>query len=526
MTTRVRKLGPLGQSAFQTLCHQAGLTANPAIDDHEGWDFLVEWPAPASSLPADRSPRALSAFVQVKATSDSRRHSCQVKLSNALRFAKNPTPCFTVLFIFADDDLLPSKTFVSHFWDADIEQALAAGRSVSVNGKPLHRESFTIRFDPGDAVPLDQLLERIRAAVVGQGPHYDAAKQKRIDSAGADGLSFKINVTFDDGVTRDQLLNAMLGDGEPLQASAVQVLESRFGVTAPRDDWSGPAALKIEPTIKTMDLVITRPGAQDVLRLPGKATFAQMPGPSGLMRRLRVQADYLTLNLDLAGEGHLSLTFDGQAAYTIAQLRGIVRLSAWVSNGPVDLSLDTELGALLHGRCEMELDRGKPFWRLMDEVLGELIDLFPLDGWPPTATFVTADLAEGWRTISQFSATLTQAEAVWAFEDLDPSLSHDALRSVSAVQGVQYLDLGTATLFAIYVASLQRIEITDGNAELTLGAPDIRYRQVLRGDARTNWTFMRGQVAKVQAALPPGLIHSDLPDDLPAEEVITAAEVD
>src|SRR6185437_15416210 len=108
MTNRLPKIGALGQSAFQTLCHQAGLTVNPATDDHEGWDFLVQWPAPASSLPADRAPNGVSAFVQLKATSDINRQTCQVKLSNALRFARNPAPCFTVLFAFTNGDILPS----------------------------------------------------------------------------------------------------------------------------------------------------------------------------------------------------------------------------------------------------------------------------------------------------------------------------------------------------------------------------------------------------------------------------------
>lgn len=523
-SNRLSKIGKLGQSAFQTLCHNDGLTANVAEDDSEGWDYLVEWSAPASTLPADRAPRGVSAFVQVKATSDRKKRSCQVKLSNALRFAKKPAPCFTVLLVFAADSALPVDAYVSHFWERDIEQALAASRAMSVDGRPLHKETFAVRFDESDRVPVDQLLKRIEAAVTAQGTDYAGAKQRQIEEAGAEEQSFRINIKFQDGLTKDQLLNAMLGHEETLEASSIEVLETRFGVTAPRDDWSSPGKLRIEPKVRPMDLVITRPASGDTLRLPGQATLAQLPGPSGPLRRMRLETDFVSLRTDLNGSGSLSLKFNGQVPYTFAKLRGITRLSCWVTEGPVDVSLDTELGSLLSGQCEIKMDQEKPFWPLMDQVLGELEAIFPIDCWPPNATLTMADLADGWQTLSQFSGTLTQADVVWSFVGLDPALPQEAIRAVPAMQGVQYLDLGSVTLFAIYVAGLRLVEIADSKTDLTLDKPDIRYRHVLRGDARTNWAFMRDQVAKFRATLPPGMIHSDLPEDPDEADLIPPAK--
>jgi hypothetical protein len=525
MSNRPAKIGALGQSAFQTLCHNDGLTVNPATDDHEGWDFLVEFPPPPSKRPADRAPKGVSAFVQVKATADGNRRGCQVKLSNALRFAKNPLPCFTVFLVFADNQPLPIRAFVKHFWERDIEQALAASRAASVSDKPLHKESFAIRFDDTEAVALDQLLERIQAAASAHGSRYAAVKQALVDEAGAAGRLFKINATFEEGVTRDQLLDAMVGDGGPLQASSVHVIEERFGVAAPVDDWSGPATLKIEPNPKPVYLVLSRPGEPDSLRLAGQASFGQMPTPSGPRRRLKVVADYVEINSDLDGEARFTLRFDGKASYSIDQICGIVRLSAWVSNGPVDLSLETELGTLVRAQCEIADLNGKPFWCLLDQVLAELIEVFPLNRWPPGLTYSVADLAEGWRTISEFSATLTQTDVILTLGSLNREIPRSAIQNVPAMQGVQYLDLGVATLFAVYVADLLTIDFADDQVELTLGKPEIRSRHVLRGGARDNWDYMRTLVSEIRKTLPPGLLHSDLPMcfdetlDLPAADI-------
>ena len=73
--------------------------------------------------------RALSIAARLKSSTG--RPSTRVKLSNALRFANTPTPCFVVLFVYARDGG-HQGTYVLHFWrDQAGRSETRAGRDVA-----------------------------------------------------------------------------------------------------------------------------------------------------------------------------------------------------------------------------------------------------------------------------------------------------------------------------------------------------------------------------------------------------------
>ena len=93
-----QRRGRPAEAQFEFLCATAGITCNPSEQDDYGWDFLVEIPMiAAEGTPADKWPPPRSTFVQVKST-EGPRSRAEMKVSNAMLLAKNPAPCFIVLF--------------------------------------------------------------------------------------------------------------------------------------------------------------------------------------------------------------------------------------------------------------------------------------------------------------------------------------------------------------------------------------------------------------------------------------------
>ncbi|KQU45127.1 hypothetical protein ASG67_15730 [Sphingomonas sp. Leaf339] len=87
-------LAEWAEDDFSARCARAGITRNKSRQDRTGWDYFVEFPAIAvAGIPADLQPVEMAASVQVKSKRKGQPF-VDLKLSNALRFAKNAAPCF------------------------------------------------------------------------------------------------------------------------------------------------------------------------------------------------------------------------------------------------------------------------------------------------------------------------------------------------------------------------------------------------------------------------------------------------
>ena len=109
MTQRTRQqLGKLGESTLRLWAHQAGLTVTPAVEDEQGWDFLLEASLPDLSIDPlhssyDKRAAPWKYWVQVK-SSDGTPRRWSVKLDNWERLVKTPYPAFFLICEFDGQD--------------------------------------------------------------------------------------------------------------------------------------------------------------------------------------------------------------------------------------------------------------------------------------------------------------------------------------------------------------------------------------------------------------------------------------
>src|SRR3954469_8928034 len=184
------------EDKFAGLCSSAGVTRNKSVQDRTGWDYLVEFPpANMRGVPADLRPTEVSAPVQVKSKRLGR-PSVTLKLSNALRFAKDPLPCFVVLFL-ATSGSEPVRIFARHFWDQEIGQALLRAREAHAKGRDdLNKLSMTVSFGVQDEHSSD-LIAWMAATSATRGDRYAEAKVDLARSLGFEDGFIHGNIQFE-----------------------------------------------------------------------------------------------------------------------------------------------------------------------------------------------------------------------------------------------------------------------------------------------------------------------------------------
>ena len=107
MKQRENKIGKLGEKELSKWATQMDCTINKAVEDEEGWDFIVEFPPEFSvegkPQPLDKADSPLKCWIQVKST-DEITGDRSVNLKNWLRLVKTPYPAFFLIFEFTGKD--------------------------------------------------------------------------------------------------------------------------------------------------------------------------------------------------------------------------------------------------------------------------------------------------------------------------------------------------------------------------------------------------------------------------------------
>ncbi|MCF6329346.1 MAG: hypothetical protein L3J02_06065, partial [Henriciella sp.] len=168
---KIQDLGDWAEDAFSGLCSKSGITRNKSSQDRSGWDYIIQFPARRiDKLPSDMQPGEKSARVQVKSKGRGK-PSIALSLSNAVKFAKEPMPCFVVLFL-ATDKAEPVRLYAKHFWADEIARTLKRVRKADADGKSdFHKMTLSISFADADAHDGD-LLEWMRRTSDQFGENY------------------------------------------------------------------------------------------------------------------------------------------------------------------------------------------------------------------------------------------------------------------------------------------------------------------------------------------------------------------
>jgi hypothetical protein len=327
-------LGAWAEDHFSGLCSRAGVTRNKPQQDRTGWDYIIEWAMPMfAEMPADLQPLGPSARVQIK--SKEKGKACTVlKLSNALRFAKEPAPCFIVLYL-AQDGSEPIRIFARHFWREEITRTLQRAREAH-SEKRADLNNLTMRFS-FTAVDehTDDLIAWMAATLASQSD-YAAEKQRLLKTLGFEDGHIHGTVSFpmnDLGAFVDHQIG--LAPAPPIE---ITLKERRFGIDARTPIFAGKpdfASLISNPL----------PCRVRVRRLDGIDIWLDgglLPAIPGLpleAMKLRVIADFLEIIIGGKGESKVTLNIDDEQCRSLGAHRAMIDVTQAAINGPLEVTV-------------------------------------------------------------------------------------------------------------------------------------------------------------------------------------------
>jgi hypothetical protein len=269
-----RFLGRMGENTLRLWCSQVGIIENKADEDLAGWDYLIEFPLPASSkprqIPLDKEPFPLRCFLQVKA-SDDRPGERQVKLDNWLRLVKNPLPCFFLFLEFNNRDVC-QRAFLVHIDKGYITQVLKRLRQVKPDDTDkLHKMTMIFKYSEADALnSLDGkgLSEAINKHVLVSPEDYATEKKEIIRTVGYEDGHWSISVTFlpppeSNADPHEALVDFLIGLTPHLDIIKAVLKDFRFGILAPETQEISGEGGRIKVERKSIGNGIIRMRASD-----------------------------------------------------------------------------------------------------------------------------------------------------------------------------------------------------------------------------------------------------------------------
>ncbi|EPF2927877.1 hypothetical protein ACSL9C_000714 [Vibrio navarrensis] len=140
------KLGRKGENFFESLCLDANLTVNCSNMDETGWDFYVEFPFEYENE-KEITPSPIECKVQVKST-EKDIDSVPIKLTNLLRFVKDPKPTYIFFLKYEENEREPKLGYLVHIDEEIIKSVLRRIREHDQSGKDykLNEKSMKIKF--------------------------------------------------------------------------------------------------------------------------------------------------------------------------------------------------------------------------------------------------------------------------------------------------------------------------------------------------------------------------------------------
>ncbi|MED5371353.1 MAG: hypothetical protein VX899_10095 [Myxococcota bacterium] len=261
MELLLANLGNMGESFFNHLCDEAGLTPNPVRRDATGWDFLVEIQRGMAPQGVDLCPETsaplVTCRVQVKATHRSENHVDGISLENWRRLAIGELPAFFVVLRY--EGLRPASAYVIHVGPEQCRIVQERLRKAAAEKNPsLRRRTLRLKWGEGDALPEVSgacLKERL-VGDVGDPSTYGARKKKWNQEADSTVTQMRFSIDSDSlgasgaGEFFRAIEELALGIRESLPVTVAEVSSTRHGVTlvhpqTPEGGFGGGARLSL-----------------------------------------------------------------------------------------------------------------------------------------------------------------------------------------------------------------------------------------------------------------------------------------
>lgn len=377
----MRKLGPMGESAFKNLCDRAGITCNKAHEDETGWDFFIEFPLVEElPVPIDMQPPSVSALVQVKAT-DRRAKSVQLKLTGLLRLINHRLPAFVVVFAF-DGNQTPSAIFVVHIDETIIEAALKRIRTLEASGiRTLHRYKLSIPLlEKNKLVDVNELsLSRGIQDRVGR-PFADYSRWKE-DIVKKIGFgeefgrgTFSIVAKEKDPLT--ELVDVMLGLKRDVDVSSFSMSSIRFGIEVEHPKIRERGKLSITPNPVGPCTMRFKDSLGEVVELDGKFYVPGIPELPAKYRKIRISSDLLDFAVllgDVDDKVNFSIDLHLDNSCELGRLAKFFKTTAGLHSGSLELEVLAGSKPLFGGTIDRRNPDESGYWAYADKCAANLL---------------------------------------------------------------------------------------------------------------------------------------------------------
>lgn len=477
----IKKIPRHAETSFGPLCAEYGATCNKSDEDERGWDFFVQFPhSPGSErliVPPDMRPDGYQCLVQIKSTSR-RIQGVSLKVSNAMAFARNPTPCFVVLFPYADG-LTSEDAYLLHFWDTAISRTLRKARELDAQGRSdLHRTRIRFARSEMKKVRRVDLLSTIESAIDQVGPNYGQRKQTYAETVGFSEGGWTGTVSVQAEISDIVDMNLGLRDRLPL--NRVSVRSVRFGLESGKpviDTTEGYVSFRSNPK-KCVVTISSEPDGREV-SLPCELYSPAFPGLAKEHVRFRIVHPFLEMILHQGKDkADFKIAFTGDESVSLSEIENIVRISQIFSSPRLHFRVNVDGNPLIGGTCTIK-DVPRP--RAVD-LVGIFIEFINANTKPhdiPDSLRVTM------RQLIKYVDRLEEFNALAIESTVTANVTFDLNANIPPFTGkallAPYVELGDHSIYAIVKRNVEMAPTGIGKIDLALGAIDSARIRILTG---------------------------------------------
>jgi hypothetical protein len=479
-------LGEWAEDKFSGLCSRAGVTRNKANQDRTGWDYLIEFrPVAMPDVPADLRPIEASARVQVK-SKRAGKASVALKLSNTLRFAKEPLPCFVVLFL-ATKGSEPVRVFARHFWEQEINQALKRAREAHAEGRDdLNKLTTTLSFGLQDEHGSD-LTAWMAATIAEHGDRYADAKADLVRTLGFEDGSIHGNIRFN-VADIGALVDHQIGLTAAAPALNITIRERRFGVDTLTPLFEGvPDFARLQSHPRPCRVRV-RGLTDDDVWLDGKLFVPGLPNLPIEFCKLRVVADFIEIVISGTSTGEVTFNLDRSTHRSLAGLRALANVLRAAKEGPLQFQISSDGKALTPFAVSMPGERSGEGIQQVSNVIA-CLEKASTGLLPPELTLSLGEIDHAWNAIVAFNGMVTGTNMKCRF-----TIRHEIPAVVGAAVSIflyDYVDIGDWTFMAVVRRPILKFEIRRTEGSLECGPPRVVEAIVRRGTGNDHLAKIR-----------------------------------
>lgn len=334
----------IAEDEVAIICRAAGASVQKVNEDEHGWDLLVEFPPRIETAFPDTEPSILRCLVQVKST-QSRRTSTRVKISNSLKFAKDILPCFVVLLTYPNSRTKFEAAYVKHIWATDMAQALKAARHASASGQELHKHYLPINFSSSEQLNegiVDAMIETIDRI----GKDYHLKKKALSDNLGYEEGWGEANFVLADGHGPADLQDLLLGLRPDLPLQSFTLTDRRFGIPGqPKTNGAGVLSVEVEPTSKCV-VTLSRKDDGREISWTGVLFAAGLSWLSPDEQKARICAGPIELVISGDGQAKFNWSSPLDLEKPLDDLERDATFRSWMDGSALELMIWTDRGSL------------------------------------------------------------------------------------------------------------------------------------------------------------------------------------